>query len=121
MNADAHQDGGVLSPLSPNYYCPIRLANGFVKKGTVFVDSSTHFFNWQALGYDCGVCFSSVPPNVSFLLGPLCAEYTTKEHESTHTNYVSLKVKEGGGGGGGVHKGEPSSSSVYHREAFILD
>jgi hypothetical protein len=78
INADPHQGGDVISTRSSNY-CPDRLAEGLVKKGTVFVDSSCHFFNWLALGIQCGVCFNTVPPNVSFLLGPLCAEHTLNE------------------------------------------
>jgi hypothetical protein len=78
--ADPHQGGDVISIRSSNY-CPDRLAEAFVKKGTVFVDSSCHYFNWHALGNQCGLCFNAVPPNISFLLGPLCAESHPQQTE----------------------------------------
>jgi len=58
-------------------YDAIRLAQGFVKKGTVRGQ-----FNWAGLGFQTGVCFSSLPSNVSFLYGPLDAEYTPKERKT---------------------------------------
>ncbi len=38
-------------------------------------------FNWRDLGLQVGACFNSLPPNVSFLLGPLDIYYTPKERE----------------------------------------
>ncbi len=61
-------------------YDAVRLAQSLVKKGTVRTGSSSHF-NWRGLGFQVGVCFNSLPPNVSFLYGPLDAEYAPKERK----------------------------------------
>ena len=42
---------------------------------------SSSQFNWRGLGFQVGVCFNSLPPNVSFLYGPLDAEYAPKERK----------------------------------------
>ncbi|KAL3791862.1 hypothetical protein ACHAW5_002913 [Stephanodiscus triporus] len=61
-------------------YDAVRLAQSLVKKGTVRTGSSSQF-NWRDLGFQVGVCFNSLPPNVSFLYGPLDAEYAPKERK----------------------------------------
>ncbi len=61
-------------------YDAICLAQSLIKKGTVRTESLSQF-NWWDLGLQVGVCFNSLPPNVSFLLGPLDAEYAPKERE----------------------------------------
>ncbi len=61
-------------------YDAVRLAQSLVKKGTVRTGSSSQF-NWRGLGFQVGVCFNSLPPNVSFLYGPLDAEYAPKERK----------------------------------------
>mmetsp|Transcript_2346 Transcript_2346/g.4693 ORF Transcript_2346/g.4693 Transcript_2346/m.4693 type:complete len:418 (-) Transcript_2346:243-1496(-) len=61
-------------------YDPIRLAQSLVKKGTIRTGSSSQF-NWSGLGFQVGVCFNSLPSHVSFLYGPLDAEYTPKERK----------------------------------------
>lgn len=61
-------------------YDAIRLAQALVKKGTVRSGSSSQF-NWRGLGFQVGVCFNSLPSHVSFLYGPLDAEYTPKERK----------------------------------------
>ena len=58
----------------------MRLAQAFVKKGSVGKGLSTRF-DWRGLGFQVGVCFNSIPSNVSFLYGPLDAEYTPKERK----------------------------------------
>lgn len=61
-------------------YDAIRLAQALVRKGSVRQGSSSHF-DWQGLGFQVGVCFNAVPSHVSFLYGPLDAEYTPKERK----------------------------------------
>jgi len=61
-------------------YDAIRLAQSLVKKGTIGSGSSREF-NWHGLGFQVGVCFSALPTHVSFLYGPLDAEYTPKERK----------------------------------------
>ena len=51
-------------------YDTICLANASHRKGTIYTGFSTQF-NWKVLGEQCGGCFRAVPPNESFLLGPL--------------------------------------------------
>jgi hypothetical protein len=61
-------------------YDAVRLAQSLVKKGTIRTGSSSQF-DWRGLGLQVGVCFNSLPPNVSFLYGPLDAEYVPKERK----------------------------------------
>mmetsp|Transcript_2345 Transcript_2345/g.4689 ORF Transcript_2345/g.4689 Transcript_2345/m.4689 type:complete len:418 (-) Transcript_2345:243-1496(-) len=61
-------------------YDPIRLAQCLVKKGAI-TTGPTSQFNWRGLGFQVGVCFNSLPSHVSFLYGPLDAEYTPKERK----------------------------------------
>jgi hypothetical protein len=61
-------------------YDAVRLAQSLVKKGTVCTGSLSQF-NWQDLGLQVGMCYRSLPPNVSFLYRPLNAKYTPKERE----------------------------------------
>jgi hypothetical protein len=61
-------------------YNTIRLAQSLVRKGTICMGSLSQF-NWRDLGLQVGVCFNSLPPNVSFLLGPHYTNYAPKESE----------------------------------------
>ncbi len=61
-------------------YDVFRLAQSLVKKGTVCTGSLSQF-NWRDLGLQVGMCYKSLPPNVSFLYGPLHAKYAPKERE----------------------------------------
>mmetsp|Transcript_14434 Transcript_14434/g.31293 ORF Transcript_14434/g.31293 Transcript_14434/m.31293 type:complete len:421 (-) Transcript_14434:205-1467(-) len=61
-------------------YDAIRLAQSLAKKGAVRTGSSSQF-NWRDIGFGVGVCFSALPSHVSFLYGPLDAEYTPKERK----------------------------------------
>jgi hypothetical protein len=61
-------------------YDAICLAQSLVKKGTVRMGSLSQF-NWWDLRLQVGVCFNSLPPNVSFLLGPPDTKYAPKERE----------------------------------------
>jgi hypothetical protein len=61
-------------------YNVIRLAQSLVRKGTIHMGSLSQF-NWWDLGLQVGVCFNSLTPNVSFLLGPLYTKYTPKKRE----------------------------------------
>ena len=58
----------------------MRLAQAFVKKGSVGKGGSVRF-DWRGLGYQVGVCFNSIPSNVSFLYGPLDAGYIPKKRK----------------------------------------
>mmetsp|Transcript_25796 Transcript_25796/g.47435 ORF Transcript_25796/g.47435 Transcript_25796/m.47435 type:complete len:415 (-) Transcript_25796:382-1626(-) len=61
-------------------YDAIRLAQSLATKGSIRTGSSSQF-NWHGLGFQVGVCFNSLPSQVSFLYGPLDAEYTPKERK----------------------------------------
>ncbi len=39
-------------------------------------------FNWWDLRLQVGVCFNSLPPNISFLLGLFYTKYAPKERET---------------------------------------
>lgn len=52
-----------------------RLALSLFQKGTV----SSAQFDWHLFGYECGVCFNSIPPNISFLHGVIDANYDKEE------------------------------------------
>lgn len=54
---------------------PERLALSLFQKGTV----SSAQFDWRLFGYECGVCFNSIPPNISFLHGVIDANYDKEE------------------------------------------
>ncbi|KAL7554366.1 hypothetical protein ACHAWF_017813 [Thalassiosira exigua] len=57
-----------------------RLAQGIVKKGSV-CNGSSYRFDWRCFDFQVGLCFNALPHNVSFLRGPLDAEYTLKERK----------------------------------------
>lgn len=61
-------------------YDATALAQNLVKKGSTRTNGVSQF-NWQGLGFQVGVCFSTVPSNCSFLYGPLDAEYKPKERK----------------------------------------
>mmetsp|Transcript_34136 Transcript_34136/g.55737 ORF Transcript_34136/g.55737 Transcript_34136/m.55737 type:complete len:417 (-) Transcript_34136:139-1389(-) len=61
-------------------YDAIRLAQNLATKGSVRTGASSQF-NWHGLGFQVGVCFNALPSHVSFLYGPLDAEYTPKERK----------------------------------------
>uniref|UniRef100_A0A7S2XRN1 Non-structural maintenance of chromosomes element 4 n=1 Tax=Attheya septentrionalis TaxID=420275 RepID=A0A7S2XRN1_9STRA len=44
-------------------------------------DSSSAHFDWLRLGVEAGACYNTVPSRVSFLAGPLHAEYKPKERK----------------------------------------
>ena len=56
-------------------YDAVRFADTLSHKGSVTVRSTgakvPFTFNWENLGLQCGVCFSSLPSGCSFLHGPL--------------------------------------------------
>ena len=65
-------------------YDAVRVAQALLKKGTIRNNgssSNTTQFNWRGLGFQVGVCFNALPSNVSFLYGPLDAEYVPKERK----------------------------------------
>eukprot|EP00584_Thalassiosira_punctigera_P006114 CAMPEP_0172542742 /NCGR_PEP_ID=MMETSP1067-20121228/13294_1 /TAXON_ID=265564 ORGANISM="Thalassiosira punctigera, Strain Tpunct2005C2" /NCGR_SAMPLE_ID=MMETSP1067 /ASSEMBLY_ACC=CAM_ASM_000444 /LENGTH=425 /DNA_ID=CAMNT_0013329035 /DNA_START=64 /DNA_END=1341 /DNA_ORIENTATION=- len=74
-------------------YDPIRLAQALVKKGTIRAGSSSQF-NWRGLGFQVGVCFNTVPSHVSFLYGPLDAEYTPKERKKPERRKSQTQEEE---------------------------
>ena len=102
----SYQDHGNTSDKNNNSilarYDPIRLAKYLHKKGTVCMGSSSQF-NWRDLGIQAGVCFNSLPPNVSFLYGLLDAKYIpnerkkVKRHKEAHVERpptISPKVDQ---------------------------
>ena len=74
-------------------YDAITLAQNLVKKGSTRTGGINQF-NWAGLGFQVGVCFSSLPSNCSFLYGPLDAEYTPKERKKADRKKKSLEVEE---------------------------
>mmetsp|Transcript_29800 Transcript_29800/g.59949 ORF Transcript_29800/g.59949 Transcript_29800/m.59949 type:complete len:452 (+) Transcript_29800:28-1383(+) len=74
-------------------YDAITLAQNLVKKGSTRTGGINQF-NWAGLGFQVGVCFSSLPSNCSFLYGPLDAEYTPKERKKAERKKKSLEVEE---------------------------
>ncbi|KAL7463323.1 hypothetical protein ACHAXS_003705 [Conticribra weissflogii] len=64
-------------------YDAIRLAQNLSKKATVRTPSGLAYFGWQVLGFQVGVCFNSLPSNVSFLNGPLGVSYEPKERKKS--------------------------------------
>ena len=74
----------------------MRLAQAFVKKGSVGKGLSTRF-DWRGLGFQVGVCFNSIPTNVSFLYGPLDAEYTPKERKKAERRKKQTQEEESDG------------------------
>ena len=74
----------------------MRLAQAFVKKGSVGKGLSTRF-DWRGLGFQVGVCFNSIPSNVSFLYGPLDAEYTPKERKKAERRKKQTQEEESEG------------------------
>lgn len=57
-----------------------RLALALFQKGTV---SKAHF-DWRLFGYECGVCFNTIPPNITFLNGVIDANYVKKVRNNVH-------------------------------------
>jgi len=71
-------------------YDAIRLAQSLVKKGSVRKGSTTQF-NWRNFGLQVGLCFNALPSHVSFLYGPLDAEYTPKERKKAERKKKSTQ------------------------------
>ena len=71
----------ITSHLQVPRYDAVRVAQALVKKGTVRTGGSSTQFNWRGLGFQVGVCFNALPSHVSFLYGPLDAEYVPKERK----------------------------------------
>eukprot|EP00986_Skeletonema_menzelii_P004572 scaffold1567_cov129-Skeletonema_menzelii.AAC.3 len=74
-------------------YDAITLAQNLVKKGSIRT-GGIHQFNWAGLGFQVGVCFSSLPSNCSFLYGPLDAEYTPKERKKAERKKRAKEAEE---------------------------
>ncbi|KAL7541869.1 hypothetical protein ACHAXR_011312 [Thalassiosira sp. AJA248-18] len=74
-------------------YDAIRLAQSLVKKGTIRTGSSSQF-SWRGLGFQVGVCFNALPSHVSFLYGPLDAEYTPKERKKPERRKKQAELAE---------------------------
>ncbi len=74
-------------------YDAITLAQNLVKKGSIRT-GNIHQFNWAGLGFQVGVCFSSLPSNCSFLYGPLDAEYTPKERKKAERKKRAQEADE---------------------------
>ena len=70
----------ITSMLQIPRYDAVALAQNLVKKGST-ITNGIHQFNWPGLGFQVGVCFSTVPSNCSFLYGPLDAEYIPKKRK----------------------------------------
>ncbi|KAL7519062.1 hypothetical protein ACHAWX_003861 [Stephanocyclus meneghinianus] len=62
-----------------------RLVQLLVKKATVRTSSGASYFGWKGFGYQAGICFNSLPSHVSFLHGPLDAQYQAKLSKKTGT------------------------------------
>lgn len=62
-------------------YDAVRVAQALLKKGTLRTSGASTQFNWRGLGFQVGVCFNALPSHVSFLYGPLDAEYIPKERK----------------------------------------
>ena len=52
-------------------YDALKLVTKLKNKLTVHEGDGASFFDWETLGLEAGVCFNSLPPRVSFLVGPL--------------------------------------------------
>eukprot|EP00574_Skeletonema_japonicum_P002780 CAMPEP_0201713992 /NCGR_PEP_ID=MMETSP0593-20130828/635_1 /ASSEMBLY_ACC=CAM_ASM_000672 /TAXON_ID=267983 /ORGANISM="Skeletonema japonicum, Strain CCMP2506" /LENGTH=437 /DNA_ID=CAMNT_0048203213 /DNA_START=24 /DNA_END=1337 /DNA_ORIENTATION=- len=74
-------------------YDAITLAQNLVKKGSIRT-GNIHQFNWAGLGFQVGVCFSSLPSNCTFLYGPLDAEYTPKERKKAERKKRAQEADE---------------------------
>ena len=70
-------------------YDAIRLAQMASKKGTNIIpgDRREYRFDWQGLGLQAGVCFSSVPTGVSFPNGPIEVGYTPRKTAERKRRY----------------------------------
>ena len=74
-------------------YDATTLAQNLVKKGSIRIGNTSHF-NWAGLGFQVGVCFSSLPSNCTFLYGPLDAEYKPKERKKAERRKKSVEEEE---------------------------
>ena len=52
-----------------------------MEQGLSFRTRGISQFNWKSLGFQVGVCFSSLPSNCSFLYGPLDSDYKPKKRK----------------------------------------
>jgi len=74
-------------------YDAVTLAQNLVKKGSIR-NGGTHQFHWAGLGFQVGVCFSSLPSNCSFLYGPLDADFTPKERKKVERKKKLQQMEE---------------------------
>ncbi|EJK50040.1 hypothetical protein THAOC_31032 [Thalassiosira oceanica] len=71
-------------------YDAVRLAQMASKKGAVLQtpgDRRDYRFDWQGLGLQAGVCFSSLPTGVSFPNGPIEVGYTPRKSAERKRRY----------------------------------
>ena len=78
-------------------YDAIRLAQMASKKGVLVApgDRRHYRFDWQGLGRQAGVCFSSVPTGVSFPNGPIEVGYTPRKTAERKRRYQQDTDEEG--------------------------
>lgn len=77
-------------------YDAIRLAQMLVKKASVRTASGSTHFGWKGFGFQTGICFNSLPSHVSFLYGPLDAEYKVKERKKSEPKKKQASQEEEG-------------------------
>ena len=74
-------------------YDATRLAQMLVRKASVKTGSNTHF-GWKMFGFQTGICFNAVGSHVSFLYGPLDAEYKVKERKKVERKQKQVEQEE---------------------------
>lgn len=74
-------------------YDAARLAQMLVRKASVKTGSNTHF-GWKCFGFQTGICFNAVGSHVSFLYGPLDAEYKVKERKKVERKQKQTEPEE---------------------------
>lgn len=74
-------------------YDAARLAQMLVRKASVKTGSNTHF-GWKYFGFQTGICFNAVGSHVSFLYGPLDAEYKVKERKKVERKQKQTEPEE---------------------------
>ena len=81
-------NGMILCSKAPRYDAS-KLAFKIATKCTLKSSAGSKYFDWKALGRECGVCFNSVPENVSFFAGSLDSQL---EHKQRNARKVREKV-----------------------------
>jgi hypothetical protein len=74
-------------------YDAIRLTSCLAKKALVKIGSNTHF-GWRMFGRQAGICFNALPSHVSYLYGPLDAEYKVKERKKVERKKAAVEEDE---------------------------